>query len=123
MSDTDPHQTPVGQDLWEAGWEQGVLFSAPTVAFLWNGPLEGGAGGAAGQQSRGVRAAERLIVVSEDCDIVEPLDEEPFVEALICSWVRNRDFLARLDRNNARWFIVDPAAGLVAQAKYRVEIS
>ncbi len=71
---------------------------------------------------RRVRAREQLVIVSQDCDIVANVRDEPSIEALVCTTEKNRSYTESIDRNSARRFVVSLDAGLVAQARLRVSI-
>jgi hypothetical protein len=113
----------LGQALLEAGWRQGAVFDAPSVYFAWNENPASGKDEATTMKARKKRSKEKLVLVTQDCDIKASAEEESYVEALVCVVERRQDFLHRIDRNSARWFVVDPGSGLVAQAKYRVQIA
>jgi hypothetical protein len=108
----------LGQRLHAQGWKQGTIFSAPSLFFLSNHLPPQTEGKGFGR--RAVRPNERLIIVSQDCDIVAPQDTEPCVEALICTVEENAGRIKNLEANSARSFVVDPGNGLIAQAKDRV---
>jgi len=111
-------EQPLGKRLFQAGWRQGTIFTA-RVAYLSNGA---GGGDQARVDQRRIRANERLVLITQDCDLVAAPSDEPFVEALICHQEAKTDRLARLDRNSARYFVIDPKGGLVAVARYRVQL-
>ncbi|MBI3970904.1 MAG: hypothetical protein HY332_06405 [Chloroflexi bacterium] len=115
----------IGDLLVERGWQQGSVFRVPEgmeICFVSNelGQAEGGA--AIQQKSRRVKARERLVVVTQTCDIKAGEQAEPTVEVLICT-VEKSSFVQKVGPNSARWFVIDAQAGLVAQAKYRVQIA
>jgi hypothetical protein len=117
-----PH---IGDLLVERGWEQGSVFRVPEgleICFVSNEPGQVEAGAAIQQKARRVKARERLVVVTQTCDIKAGEQAEPTVEALICT-VEKPAFVQRVGPNSARWFVIDAPAGLVAQAKYRVQIA
>lgn len=109
---------PLGQRLYEAGWRQGSVFATKALAFSAN-RLQPGAADVAVHR-RNLKGKESLVVISQDCDIVS-LDE-PFVEAMICS-LTSPERARRLDRNSARWFVIHPDTGLIAEAKHRLAIA
>lgn len=119
----DTSSPSLGQDLLDAGWHQGTIFTARSVYFLWNETPGSPGEGQTAIGSRRVKPKEKLVLVTQDCDIITDETREPYVEALICRVDRRRDFLERIDRNSARWFVVDPESGLVALATYRVQIA
>lgn len=114
-----PDDSSFGEALFDLGWRQGALFTAP-VAYSWNSPTETGE---PEQSIRPVKPSERLVLITQDCDVVAPVSREPFVEALICQTANSAEYLARIDRNSARQFVIDPERHLVAAARYRVQIA
>ena len=112
----DPSQ-PLSERLFAAGWRQGSMFSTRELAFASNRLQSDGQ--TTEVHHRNVKPRELLVVISQDCDIVS--DDEPFVEVMICS-TTNQERAHRLDRNSARWFVVDREQGLVAEARYRLAI-
>jgi hypothetical protein len=104
------------------GWRQGTIFSAPSLRFASNELDPQGSSNGASLREQQVKAKDRLVLVSQDCDIREHEDKEPYVEALVCKHNNKSEFLAQVDRHSARWFLVDPQTGLVAWARYRVDI-
>ena len=114
------HREALGQRLFDAGWRQGSLFQPGDVqlAFLAHEP----GAGADGVYRRPIRADERLVLVSQDCDLVAKTSTEPYVEALLCDLEPNSGRIADIERNSARAFLVDPATNLVALARYRVHL-
>src|SRR5262245_33199693 len=118
----DVPREQLGAWLLDHGWTQGAVFRAEGAecSTLVRQPPEAVKLAA---KPRVVRAQELLVVVSQDCDILARPDIEPHVEALICKPERRRDYLDSIDRNSPRYFVVDPAEGMVAQACYRVLIA
>lgn len=110
----------IGEQLFERGWRQGALFRPRGVAleFLAYGvPSHGDV-----LHRRQLAESERLIVISQECDLVARTSTEPFVEALLC-YVEESDVRRReIERVSARAFVVDPASKLVADARYRVQL-
>lgn len=100
-------------------WRQGVLFSAPQVSIVWNVFSNEDPPGIT-TKSRRPRSGEKFVIISQTCDIKAKKDDEPFIEALLCTKEKNGSYLARIDRNSARKFVISPDAGLIAEAKYRV---
>lgn len=116
-ADAESANQPVGERLWAAGWRQGSLFSTRTLAFASN-RLQSETGEVQVHR-RNLRSREALVVITQDCDILSA--DEPFIEAMICSQT-SPDRARRLDRNSARWFVIELGAGLIAEAKYRLAI-
>ena len=124
--DTPGDKPPtLGETLYAAGWRQGVLFTLPSASFARLAPITDANADATPRKTtmteRPVKPKERLILVTQDCDLVASDNEEPYVEALICA-VEKPDRAALLDRNSARYFLVDPATSLVARARYRISL-
>lgn len=112
-----------GDALLKAGWRQGTLFGASTLSFSWNDlSLDGEGNERITKEERQVKSGEKLVLISQDCDIKASVDKEPYVEALICKRY-NQKFVDRVSRTSARWFVVNPTTGLVAEAKYRLSLA
>jgi len=85
---------------------------------------------AAGEEVGGVahyavatpRTGEWLVLASQACDIVKPEASEPRVDALRAFQTTNETILRMADRNSVRYFLLDPARRLVADASFRVQI-
>jgi hypothetical protein len=111
--------------LLAAGWQPGVLFDAPGAAYAWNDPHTKQVGSLQlVGQPRTIRTRERLVLISHPCDITS--SDEERVEALICKRHdpdKEQGWLTNVQRNSARYFVVDPQAAYVAVASYRVQIS
>lgn len=110
--------------LWDAGWRQGTLFRLPGAAFFWNAAPQPEELNALGLGKKRVRDRERLVLISQECDILS--NDEPRVEALL---VRVRDkpsdrrYLARIANNSFREFVLDMDTGFVADARTRLQIA
>jgi len=108
--------------LLAAGWHQGAMFDAPGATYDLN--ILSSEGGLEQGQARAIRTqrGERLVLISHACDITA--NDEKYVEALIC---RKHDpsehILGRWDQNSPQYFIVDPSAAYVADARHRVKIA
>lgn len=113
----DPAGLPLGESHFAAGWRQGSVCSSTALAFAFN-ELQPESGDVSVQR-RNVKPSESLVIISQDCDILSA--NEPYVEAMICRTVK-ADFVRQVDRNSARWFVLDPASRLIAEAKYRLAI-
>jgi hypothetical protein len=95
----DLPEDDLGHRLHAQGWRQETTFSAPSLYFLSNHLPQQTEGKGYGR--RAVRPNERLVVVSQDCDIVVHQDTEPYVEALICMVEENADRARSIDANSA----------------------
>lgn len=100
-------------------WRQGVLFSAPEVSVAWN-ERSTDTPSRVITKCRKPRSGEKFVVISQTCDIKAKKGDEPYIEALLCSREKNVTYLARVDRNSARKFVISTDMNLVAEAKYRV---
>lgn len=117
MADSGQDEQSLGDRLYSSGWKQGAIFTASFAMFVHNAPAAN-APNALGIQQRPVKAKERLVLVTQDCDITAKTDE-PYVEALVCD-TKGASFATKIDRNSARYFLIDPVTRLVANARYRV---
>ncbi len=118
------HEAPLlGESLLDRGWRQGALFSAPSACFTWNALSDPGADEPIIQQHRKTRSGEKFIVITQDCDISALEQQEPYVEALLCKIYKNREFLSKIGRNSARWFVINFDTGTVAESKYRLQFA
>ena len=110
----------LGRQLFERGWRQGAILTVDQaqLAFISHALTPAGD---VELHRRNVRRVERLIVVSQDCDIVAAEADEPCIEALICvpEGERRRQQVAFRSR---RYFVIGDPSGLVARAAYRIYI-
>lgn len=106
-TNANPGNNHVGIRLIQKGWTQGSIFDAPSLVFKCNGLVA----------DRHLKSKEKLIVVSQDCDILAKPEVEPYVEAMICTSTENQKILAM--EFSWRQFVVDKDTGLFVQAKYR----
>lgn len=123
MASRDTDGRLAGQRLYAAGWRQGSLFNAPGVLFGCNEVDDPGGTLTVTLRKRPLRTKEKLVLITQDCDIVASTDVEPNVEALMCALETKQDYVARIDRNSPRMFLINPATGLVANARYRLQAS
>ncbi|HEY0072060.1 MAG TPA: hypothetical protein VGE04_19030 [Chloroflexia bacterium] len=123
MSDPDYDEKTIGSKLWEDGWRQGSMFYASSAYLTWNAfPADDSrASLIIGQKTLG--DSELFIVATQDCDIVAPATKEPFIEAFHCTIELDQNQLGLLDRNSARWFVVQPSSAIVANAMDRILFS
>lgn len=120
MVNRESDSRPLGARLYDRGWRQGSLFTVPSSGLHGTDAAAPGSDPPFIQFTRNLRKNEKLILATQDCDLVASDTEEPHVEALICTPFKiGSDFLTRVERNSARYFVVDPGTGLVAQARYR----
>lgn len=123
MSDHDYDEKTIGSKLWEDGWRQGSMFYAPSASLAWNTfPADESISFLTIEQKI-LGDSELFIVATQDCDIVAPATKEPFIEAFLCTIELDQNQLALLDRNSARWFVVQPRSSIVANAMDRILFS
>lgn len=124
MNNISTEQRSLGDDLLDKGWQQGTLFNAPSISFCWNAisPSDSNTSELTQPMTRKVKQGEKLIIITQDCDIKVGEDKEPYIEALLCKPYKKK-FLEKVSKTSARWFVVDFDKGLVAEAKYRVQIA
>jgi hypothetical protein len=123
----------LGRELYRRGWTQGVLFApvAVSIAFdpakalskLARAAAKKGAveialpkGVAHGVASGIAASTERMVLVSQTCDIVRPLNEEPNVFAMPVFKTENTRILGPAARNSTRYFLLDASRGLIVDA-------
>ncbi|HTV72112.1 MAG TPA: hypothetical protein VME66_00170 [Candidatus Acidoferrales bacterium] len=123
----------IGRSLYEAGWVQGKLFSplAASVVFAPGDPISKLARSAAARAqadhtllhpvTHGVAygiptSTERLVVVSQACDIAKPPSVEPNVLAMPVFKTENVRILGPAARNSSRYFLLDAGRGYVVDA-------
>lgn len=109
----------LGQRLYNRGWRQGSLIEIPGVRIHYNSRSPKSHQGEIVVKSREVKANEKLVLISQDCDIVASESLEPRVEALLCIVESDKNRLASASRNGTRNFAIDLDQGLVADARYR----
>lgn len=137
----------LGERLFNAGWNQGVLLSALPWSVIYNvdDPLSKIAKAAKNQaaaeskrrdthvssniypHNTGVafgitRQGDSLIIASQDCDIVSNISEEPTVVALRAFFTENTSILRYADGNSSHYFLLDRKRGLVAESSVMVLI-
>lgn len=123
----------IGRALYEKGWDQGVLFSAlsEAVNFDPDAPVsklakaasktaperKTASGGIAHGVAYGPRPkVNRLLLITQACDLVKQLSVEPNVFAMPVFATTNEKILEVAVRNSVRYFLVDAARNLVADA-------
>src|SRR5439155_11401859 len=135
----------LGERLYDAGWRQGVLLPALpwSVIYLIDDPLSKIAKTAKRQQVADIklkstlaatdlpfygigvasgitRKEDRLVIASQDCDLVSNLTEEPYVVALRAFTTDNANILRYADSNSVHYFLLDRKRGLVAESSILV---
>jgi len=112
-----PH---AGRRLYDAGFRQGAVLRSSGLKFVYSMLTSGGA--EIGTKERSVKAKERLVVASQDCDILAKPETEPYVELLICKEEKPERCATLVEGNSSRWFLLDADKRLVAQAFQRIHI-
>ena len=122
MRNLDAEKPSLGEMLFELGWQQGTLFSAPSACFSLNKFSDQDPVKPIVQETRKTKPNEKFVLISQDCDIVasEAENDEPNVEAILCKPEKQK-FVRRISSKSARWFVIDANSGLVAHAKYRTQ--
>lgn len=128
MLDIHPSDKAIGRTLWNNGWRQGSLFYAPSSSLVWNARSDDKVDGILTVKQRRLAdivgdESELLIVATQDCDIVADTDKEPFIEALLCTVEIDEGRLKGLDKNSARWFVVNLETHIMANAMDRLLFS
>jgi len=129
----------IGRKLYADGWSQGVLLNpvAVSIVFAPDDPVSKLARAAAAKPgpdttiSRGAahgvafgipKSTERLIIISQACDIVKPLNDEPNIFAMPVFRTDNVRILGPAARNSSRYFLLDGSRGYVVDATVSVVI-
>lgn len=122
----------LGQQLYRAGWQQGVLLPALGHSFIFDpdNPLTSAAKRAAKVPDAIIRAAaapfsvvlaplrqhDFLAVASQTCDIVKSPDVEPTVLAMRAFVGTNPQTLRAAATNSTSLFLLDPDRNLIVDA-------
>ena len=125
----------IGKQLEAAGWEQGSLLPplASSVIYLPSNPVTPISRAAAKQGKSPTITAngfvahhiasglprsteDRLVVVTQTCDIVREPNVEPTVMAMRAFFTDNERVIGPASRNSTRNFLLDPRRGLVVDA-------
>lgn len=112
-----PH---AGRRLYDAGFRQGAVLRSSALKFVYSELTPGGED--LGTKERSVKAKERLVVASQDCDILAKPEQEPYVELLICKEEKPERCVRLVEGNSSRWFLLDADKCLVAQAFQRIHV-
>jgi hypothetical protein len=135
----------LGELLYDAGWQQGVLLPALpwTVVYQTDNPLTKIAKAAKRQDTlnskqkgvltgidsplRGIasgitRKEDYLVIASQDCDLVSNVSEEPTIVAMRAFVTDNENISQYAGSNSAQYFLLDPERRLVAQSSILVLI-
>lgn len=115
----DATELHIGKRLYSAGWRQGSILEPSSLKFAFN---KLNTDNTIRLKERAVRPRERLVVASQNCDIISNNVGEPFIEVLVCSEQR-ADFCDDLIQgNSSRYFVIDKENCLVAKATHRILI-
>lgn len=123
----------IGRELHGKGWDQGVLFPPLSEAINFDpaAPVSKLAKAAArtppghkaafGGVAHGVAYGPRpktkyFLLITQACDLVKPLSVEPNVLAMPVFATTNEKILEVAARNSVRYFLVDAARDLIADA-------
>lgn len=120
MDDLEAVRRLSGIELFNQGWRQGTLFTAPLACFTYNKLSTVEANLQIIRDDRITKPGEKFVLITQDCDIVAAENDEPYVEALLCK-VDKAKFVGKISPKSARWFVVDHDKRLVAYAKYRTQ--
>lgn len=136
----------LGEQLVAAGWQQGALLPPveSSIYFHLDKPLTKIARDAqpilasevkqqqtekkpahfhhAVASGRSRKQADRLVVITQTCDINKSPDVEPVVWAIRAFFTKNSDMLKRAGGNSKRQFLLDESRGLVAEMTNLVAI-
>lgn len=133
----------LGEHLYNSGWRQGVLLPPLPWSLIYRSddplskisrtakrqaeqmdisaatdlPLHG-----IGIASGITRQEDRLVIASQDCDIVRGLSEEPNIVAMRAFTTENSNILRYADSNSSRYFLLDRRRGLVTESSVMVLI-
>lgn len=102
------------RSLYDAGCRQGAIFRADPTQMNQDALDSAAEILASRQQSVG----DRLIIVTQDCDVLS--EDEPRIEALACQSITGKSDLDNYDRNSSRYFVVHKEHGLIALARDRI---
>ncbi len=75
-----------------------------------------------GATARGALEDEVAILITHTCDIIKPPARYPRVEVLRCYVEEDQNKLRDANTNSARYFLVDPARGLLADVATRTSV-
>ncbi len=133
----------LGEYLYNSGWRQGVLLPPLpwSVIYRSDDPLSKIARTAKRQAEQvnisaatdlplhdigiasGItRKEDRMVIASQDCDIVRSLNEEPNIVAMRAFTTENSNILKYADSNSSHYFLLDRGRGLVTESTVMVLI-
>jgi hypothetical protein len=105
--------TTQGRRLYDRGWRQGCVIELPATqhSLVARDTVE--------QVS--VSEEMRLVLTTQDCDAVKPSERLPWLEAIGC--VTDPERAKTVMANDARFFVLDPERGLVADRAVMATVS
>jgi hypothetical protein len=62
----------------------------------------------------------RIVITSQSCDIFKPVSGEPYVSGIPAYVATDPAVLHNANRNSARYFLLDPKTGLIADASVTI---
>lgn len=116
----DATEAHVGRRLYGTGFKQGAILHPSGLKFVYSELTSGGEG--IKPRERSIKPKERLVVASQDCDILAKPEQEPYVELLICKKEKPERCASLVEGNSSRWFLLDADKRFVAQAFQRVHV-
>lgn len=139
-SSSDPETSPTDpRALVQSGWNQGVLLPSLPELLVYS-PVQPVARAASRDRKARKKAGEDLagdlhlqavaaprtkewcVVASQICDLAKSVAHEPRVDVLRAFETDSVQILGPAERNSVRYFLLDPARGLVADAAARLQI-
>ena len=124
---TQVPRTHAGIELGERGWAQGSLLDIPRADMSYL-QLEDGSGDWVHSRAA-LGETDRLVVVSQACDVVRSPTTEPYVEVARAFWTTDRGLIRNAKRNSIRHFWikrrVNPDGveeGLIADTTFRIYV-
>jgi hypothetical protein len=99
-----------GRELYDKGWRQGsrIAVSARQGFHRAFEPID--------TQEHDLPEGMDLVLATQDCDLVRPEEKLPLLEGIGCC--EDPERAARTRLNDARYFVLDPAVGLLADRGY-----
>src|SRR5437588_10899426 len=105
MANIDAKERALGDELLSRGWKQETLFNAPSIYFTYHDLSQSDTEVFTSVRERKLKANEKLIVISQDCDIKD-IQQEKYIEAIICK-PYNQKFIEKVSQLSVRWFVVE----------------
>jgi hypothetical protein len=99
-----------GRELYDEGWRQGSRLKGDACQSYFKELKQ------SGLATDPLPPGMSLVLATQDCDLVKADDRLPYVEAVGC--VEDGLLAATIRPNDARYFVLDPASGVVADRAY-----